>query len=62
MLLKKTYLVEMLNEQIIKVESRVPGLVVVHITKSDYFYGKTKIFKANLRVNDVMLKTLRKAM
>ena len=35
----------MLIEQIIEVESRVPGLLVVHITKTGYFHDKTKIFK-----------------
>ena len=35
----------MLIEQIIKVESRVPGLLVVHIPKTGYFHDKTKIFK-----------------
>ena len=52
----------MLIEQIIEVKSRVPGLLVVHITKTGYFYDKTKIFKASLWVNDLMLKTLQKAM
>ena len=35
----------MLIEQIIEVQSRVPGLLVVHIPKSGYFHGKTKVFK-----------------
>ena len=35
----------MLIEQIIEVESRVPGLLVVHILKTGYFHDKTKIFK-----------------
>ena len=34
----------MLIEQIIDVESRVPGLLVVHIPNTDYFHDKTKIF------------------
>ena len=33
-------------EQIIEVESRVPGLQVVHIPKTGYLYDKTKIFKS----------------
>ena len=28
----------MLIEQIIKIESRVPGLLVVHIPRTGYFY------------------------
>ena len=35
----------MLIEQIIEVESRVPGLLVVRIPKTGYFQDKTKIFK-----------------
>ena len=35
----------MLIEQIIEVESRVSGLLVVHISKTGYFHDKTKIFK-----------------
>ena len=35
----------MLIEQIIEVESRVLGLLVVHIPKTDYFHDKTKILK-----------------
>ena len=35
----------MLTEQIIEVESRVPGLLVEHISKTGYFHDKTKIFK-----------------
>ena len=46
----------MLIKQIIKVESRVPGLLVVHIPKTGYFHDKKKSSKANLRVNDLMLK------
>ena len=52
----------MLIEQIIEVESRVLGLQVVHIPKTGYFHDKTKIFKANFRVNDLMLKILQKTM
>ena len=33
----------MLIEQIIKVESRVPGLLVEHTPKTGYFHDKTKI-------------------
>ena len=51
----------MLIEQIIEVESRVPGLLVVHISKTGYFHDKQKSSKANLRVNDSMLKMLQKA-
>ena len=32
-------------EQIVEVESRVSGLLVVHIPKTDYFHDKTKFFK-----------------
>ena len=46
MLLKKTWLGEMLIEQTIEFESRVTGLLVVHIPKTGYFHDKTKIFKA----------------
>ena len=35
----------MLIEQIIEVESKVPGLLVVNIPKTGYFHVKTKIFK-----------------
>ena len=35
----------MLIEQIIEFESSVPGLLVVHISKTGYFHDKTKIFK-----------------
>ena len=35
----------MLIEQIIEVESRVPGFLVVHIPKTGYFHEKTKIFR-----------------
>ena len=35
----------MLIEHIIEVESRMPGLLVVHIPKTGYFHDKTKIFK-----------------
>ena len=52
----------MLIEQIIEVESRVLGLQVVHIPKTGYFHDKTKSTKANLRVNDLMLKMLQKTM
>ena len=51
----------MLIEQIIEVESRVPGFLVVHISKLVIFMTK-KSSKANLRVNDLMLKMLQKAM
>ena len=52
----------MLIEQIIEVESKVPGLLVIHISKTGYFHGDPKNFKANFRVNDLMLKMLQKAM
>ena len=52
----------MLFEQIIEFESRMPGLLVVHIPKTGYFHDKTKSFKANLRVNDLMLQMMQKAM
>ena len=35
----------MLIEQIIEVESRVSGLLIVRISKTGYFHDKTKIFK-----------------
>ena len=35
----------MLIEQVIEVESRVPGLLKVHVPKTGYFHDKTKIFK-----------------
>ena len=35
----------MFIEQIIEVESRVPGLLVVHIPKTGYFHDQTKIFQ-----------------
>ena len=35
----------MLIEQIIEVESRVPGLLVVHIPKTGYFHDNAKIFE-----------------
>ena len=35
----------MLIEQIIEVESRVPGLLVIHIPKTGYSRDKAKIFK-----------------
>ena len=38
----------MLIEQIIDVESRVPGLLVVRIPKTGYFHDKAKIFKGKL--------------
>ena len=53
----------MLNEQIIEVESRVPGLLVVHIfLKLVIFLTKQKSPQANLRVNDLILKMLQKTM
>ena len=52
----------MLIEQIIEVESRVPGLLVAYIPKTGYFHNKTKSSKANLLVNDLMLKILQKSM
>ena len=52
----------MLIERIIEVESRVPGLLVVHIPKTGYFYDKTKIFKGKFRKNNLMLKMLQEAM
>ena len=52
----------MLIEQIIEFESRVPGLLVVHIPKTGYFHDKTKILKGKSSMNDLMLKMLQKAM
>ena len=52
----------MLIEQIIEVESRVLGLLVVHTPKTAYFHDKQKSSKANLRVNDLVLQMLQKAM
>ena len=51
----------MLIALIIEDESRVPGLLVVHIPKAVVFMTKQKSSKANLRVNGLMLKTLQKA-
>ena len=51
----------MLIKQIIEVESRVPGLLVVDIPKLVIFMIKEKSSKADLRVNDLMLKMLQKA-
>ena len=42
----RLWLGEMLIEQIIEVESRVPGFLVVHIPKTSSFHDKTKIFKS----------------
>ena len=53
----------MLIEQIIEFESKVPGLLVVHIfLKLVIFMTKQKSSKANLRVHYFMLKRLQKAM
>ena len=53
----------MLIEQIIALESRIPGSLVVHIfLKLVIFMMKQKSPKANLRVNYLMLKMLHKAM
>ena len=52
----------MLIEQIIEVESRVLGLLVVQIPKTAYFHDKQKSSKTNLRVNNLMLQMLQKAM
>ena len=55
----------MLIEQIIEFESRVPGTLVVHrpiFLKLIIFMTKQKFFKANLRVQYLMLKMLQKAM
>ena len=44
----------MLIEEIVEFESWGPGLLVVqctYIPKTAYFHDKTKISKANLRVN-----------
>ena len=66
---EKTYLGEMLIEQIIEFESKVPGPLVVHIyiLKPGYFHDKTKFFKdkysktSNIREHYLMLKMLQKA-
>ena len=53
----------MLIEQIIEFESKVPGLLVVHILlKLVIFMTKQKSSKANLQVHYFMLKMLQKAM
>ena len=53
----------MLIEQIIEVESRVPGPLVVHVfLKLVIFMTKQKSSKANLRVHYLILKILQKAM
>ena len=49
-------------EQIIKVESRVAGLLTYIFQNLFIFTTKQKSSKANLRVNDLMLKMLQKAM
>ena len=52
----------MLIEQIIEFESRVPGLLVVHIfLKLILFMTKQKSSKTNLRVHYLMLEMLQKA-
>ena len=52
----------MLVEQIIEIESRVPGPLVVHIfLKLVIFMTKQKSSKANRRVHYLMLKMLQKA-
>ena len=43
MFLKKLQLGEMLIEEIIEVDSRVLGLLVIHITETGYFHDKAKI-------------------
>ena len=58
---EKALLGEMLIEQIIDFESRVPGPLVVHIfLKQVIFMTKQKSLKANLRVHYLMLKCCRK--
>ena len=53
----------MLIEQINEFESRVPGLLVVHIfLKLVIFMTKQKSSKTNLRVHYLLLKMLQKAM
>ena len=53
----------MLVEQIIEVEPRVPGPLVVHVfLKLVIFMTKQKSSKANLRVHYLKLKMLHKAM
>ena len=62
-MLEKTYLGEMLIEQIIEFKSRVPGALIVHIfLKLAIFMTKQKSSKANLRVHYLVLKMLQKAM
>ena len=54
----------MLIEQIIEVKPRVPGLLVAHFPKSGLFSWQNKNlwrWNKNLRVNDLMLKILQKA-
>ena len=53
----------MLIEQIIEVEARVPGTLVVHVfLKLVIFMTKQKSSKTSLRVHYLMLKMLQKAM
>ena len=53
----------MLIEQIIEVEPRVPGPLVVHVfLKLVIFLTKQKSLKANLCVHYLILKMLQKAM
>ena len=49
----------MLIEQIIESWAWAPGRA--YIPKTEYFYDKTKISKASLRVNYLILKLLQKA-
>ena len=52
----------MLVEQIIEIESRVPGPLVVYIfLKLVIFMTKQKSLKANLQVHYLLLKMLQKA-
>ena len=55
----------MLIEEIVEFELRSPGPLVVqctYIPKAGYFHDKTKVSKANLWLNYLMLKMLRKTM
>ena len=62
LLKKKTWRVKMIIEQIIEVESRVVGLLVVHVfPKLVIFMTKQKSSRENFRGNDLMLKNVAKS-
>ena len=64
LLQKKNLLKEMHFVQIVELELRGPGPLVVYLLliRTGYLYYKTKISVADLRVNYLMLKVLQRAM